>query len=611
MKITIKALNNSFISRYAKRLVSNKISTSSFRIYPAVLLIFFVSFSISVPAQEKKTINKNVKVVKAYSPSLSDASKVNRMPVLKDSVGVKSEFKYSIQSKAVITSNDIEPITPARLGKGRKEPLKSSYFRAGFGNYNSFFGDLNYNILQSEPFVLGLNVGHWSSFGNVTLEDGERVDAPFHDTWGKVGFDYLLRNKTFYTRIDFNHNIYNYYGYHTVDPDSTYLAPGYVNPVQGNTLIPDAKQRLAGVDVIVGFKNNVVRDDRIIYDMTLGYRSFGNKTGVSQNGFDIGGSAYFPLGTIGLAIDLDIRYNSTLTPDLTGPLYHFHDRKNTLIGFSPKVVFNFEKAKVNVGLLLYGELDTFDDQFQIAPILTGELTIVEGVVSIEGGLKGHYNQNDYRTVQYENPFVSPDRNVKTSFYGIDLFAAVKGNFSKSMSFGLDFSYAMFMNEHFYINRFFLENRGADSRFDYTNLFAPIYDDGSVLTFTGELLYHPSEKLRLLAKGTYYGWKTDSLSKAWNKPDMELVFNGKFSPVKDLWVDAGINILGKRYAFDPYAWAEKKLKPVYDLNIGAEYYYNSTWSFFARVNNLAASKYYMWNGYPAQGINVHVGIGISF
>jgi len=174
MKVTIKALNNSFISRDVERSLSKDILISSFRVIPAVLLIFFMFFSFPATAQEKKekkTINKNVKVVKAYSPSLSDVSKVNRMPVLKDSVGPKPVFKYSILSKAVITGNDIEPITPARLGKGRKEPLKSSYFRAGFGNYNSFFGDLNYNILQSEPFVLGLNVGHWSSFGSVTLED--------------------------------------------------------------------------------------------------------------------------------------------------------------------------------------------------------------------------------------------------------------------------------------------------------------------------------------------------------------------------------------------------------------------------------------------------------
>ena len=139
----------------------------------------------------------------------------------------------------------------------------------------------------------------------------------------------------------------------------------------------------------------------------------------------------------------------------------------------------------------------------------------------------------------------------------------------------------------------------------------VYDDGSLLTFSGEVLYHPNEKFNILAKGTYYGWNLDSLSRAWNKPDVEFVFKSRFSPVRNLWVDGGFNILGKRFAFDPGTLAEKKLKAVIDLNLGAEYLFNSTWSFFSNVNNLVSSKYYMWNGYPAQGINVHVGVGISF
>jgi hypothetical protein len=308
---------------------------------------------------------------------------------------------------------------------------------------------------------------------------------------------------------------------------------------------------------------------------------------------------------------MDIRHNNTSIPDSIGPLYYFQERKNTLLGISPKMVFIFDRAKVNVGLLMYGELDSFDDEFQIAPVLTGELSIVEGVVSIEGGIKGHYNQNDYKSVQYENPFVSPDQNIKTAFYGLDMFATVKGNFSKSTSFSADVSYAMFMNEHFWVNKFYLYGTVSNLNFHYSNQFVPVYDDGSLLTVSGELLYHPNEKFKLLTKATYYGWNTDSLYTAWHKPEVEFMVDSRFSPVKDLWVTAGFNVLGKRFAFDPTAIDEKKLDAVFDLNVGAEYYYNSVWSFYAGVNNIAAAKYYKWNGYPMQGVNVHIGIGISF
>ncbi len=575
------------------------------------LLYMLILFSFSLSAQEKDAISKDVKVVKAYSPSLSDAFKMNRMPVLNDSISLNTEFKYSILSKAMITGYNIEPITPAKIARERMKSLKSSYLRAGIGNYNSLFGDLNYNILQSESFVLGLDIGHITSLGNLVLENDTKVDAPFHDTWGDVGFNYLFDEKTLYADINFKHNIYNYYGYETMNSDQSYFVPGYTDTIPQNLLQPNKKQRLSGIDFRLGFKNNEIRDDRLSYDMSIGYSSFSNLTGVLQNGFDIGGSAYFPIGTVGLNVDVDIRNNNTSVPDSIGPLYYFQQRKNTLIGISPKMVFIFDRAKVNVGLLLYGELDSFEDQFQIAPVLTGELTIVEGVVSMEGGMKGHYHQNDYRTVQYENPFVSPDQNIKTAFYGLDVFTKIKGNFSKSTSFSAYASYAMFMNEHFWVNKFYLYGTVSDFNFHYSNQFVPVYDDGSLLTVSGELLYQPNEKFNLLTKATYYGWNTDSLTQAWHKPEMELMVNSRFSPVKDLWIDAGFNVLGKRYAFDPTAIAQKRLDAVFDLNIGAEYNYNSVWSFFARVNNLAASKYYKWNGYPMQGVNVHVGVGISF
>ena len=619
MKTVIKPIVNILLSifLFAKDKKENYLGINECKFHPSIqggrvgLLLFFMVCSVSLLAQEKESISKDVKVVKAYSPSLSDAFKMNRMPVMNDSISLSTEFKYSILSKAMVVGSGIEPITPARLAKEGRKSLKSSYLKAGIGNYNSIFADLNYNILQSESFVLGLNVGHWTSLGNLILENDEKVDAPFHDTWGDVKFNYLFDDKTLYTEINFKHNIYNYYGFSNMNPDSVYMVPGYGSSVSQTLLQPEEKQRLSGVDFRIGFKNNEIRDDRVSYDMSFGYGAFSNLTGVSQNGFDIGGSAYFPVGTVGFAVDVDIRNNNTSIPDSIGPLYYFRERKNTLIGVSPRMVFVFDRAKINVGLLLFGELDSFDDQFQIAPVLTGELSVVEGVVSIEGGLKGHYHQNDYKTVQYENPFVSPDQNVKTAFYGLDLFAIVKGNFSKSTSFSADVSYAMFMNEHFYINKFYLEEGLPDINFHYSKQFVPIYDDGSLLTVSGEFLFHPNEKFNLLTKATYYGWNTDSLAQAWHKPEMELMVNSRFSPVTDLWIEAGFNVLGKRYAFDPTAWDEKKLDAVFDLNIGAEYYYNSRWSFYARVNNLAASKYYKWNGYPMQGVNVNVGIGISF
>ena len=58
-------------------------------------------------------------------------------------------------------------------------------------------------------------------------------------------------------------------------------------------------------------------------------------------------------------------------------------------------------------------------------------------------------------------------------------------------------------------------------------------------------------------------------------------------------------------------AAHKMKPIYDLNLGASYAYLDWLSVFVKLNNILNSKYDYFNGYPVQGINAMVGASFSF
>jgi hypothetical protein len=576
-----------------------------------IFLVFAIALgSAGLMGQEQEVINKDVKVVRAYTPSLSDAFKLNQMPELDDTSSFKPQFNYRILSKTLSTEYSVEPITPAKLAKRKQERLMNSYLRAGAGNYSTIFADLNYNIQQSESFVLGLNVGHFTSAAELKLENGNRVDAPLHDTWGNLNFRYLFDDKTVYTDLEFLHNIYHYYGQQNMSDGQNYVVPDYETVVGGDVLRTNKKQRLAGFNFLLGIKNNEIREDKLSYDTHFGFSSFGNFTGVSQNGFRLGGSSRMPAGDLNFDLDVEIDHYRLAVPDSINPLYTFEKRNNTLISATPRLVFNYDQARLNVGLLIAGEMDSFEDQFYIAPVLTGELTVAEGIISMFGGLNGRYNRNDYRTMQYENPFVSPDEHGKTAFYGLNLFAGIKGNMSAVTSFSADVSYAFFKDEHFYVNKYY-QLDGSLNEFHYTNQFDVVHDDGKLLKVAGEFVFHPSETVELLVRGTYSGWQLDSLSNAWHKPDMELNFRGRFSPVDHLFIDASVNVYGKRFAFAPSSQMEQELEAVFDLNIGAEYHFSSRLNCFLQFNNLAAANYFKWYGYPSHGLNARAGVGWSF
>lgn len=575
----------------------------------SILTLLVFSFILSGTGFAQEKIAQDVKVVRAYTPTVSDAYKVNHMPVLDDTTTLRPNFNYRILSKSVVTDYKPEPITAARLKDDRAMHLQSSYLKAGLGNYGTVIGELGYNVLQSEPFLLGLHLGHNSSFGEVKLEDETIVDAPFHDTWADVDFKHFFDDKTFSAGLSFLHNVYSYYGYQSLTDDSEYFVPGYTDPVTGTNLSIDDRQRLSMVDLTLGFRNNNSDEMKTSYDVGFGFNSFGNVTGVKQNGFELTGSVLHPINDMRFGLDLKIASFKTNVPDSIGPMFYFDDRGSTLISANPAAYFEFDKAKLKVGLLVAGLIDTEGDEFYVAPDVLGELTVVEGIVSLYGGVNGKIMMNDYKTVSYENPFVSPDANVKTAFHGINLLAGIEGNFSSKTSFSTGVEYSFFSEEHFFVNKDYRSAAlSADPVYHQANLFRPVYDDGRLLKVKGEMLFRPKKEAEILLHGAYYGWNLDELQEAWHKPELEVGVKGQYFMFSNLRLDAGLSYLGERSAFDPLLSNQKKaLDGVVDINLGGEFYFSKKWTFWAELNNIAASKYYKWNGYPMQGLNVRVGM----
>jgi hypothetical protein len=565
-------------------------------------------------AAAQEEINQDVKVVKAYTPTVSDAFKVNYMPVLDDSSSLKPNFNYRILSTSVVTNYQPTPIAAAKINTERKEHLLKSYIKGGVGNYSALQAELGYNILESEKFVLGLNAGHITSLGNITLEDDNTVDAPFHDTWANARFKHFFDDKTLSVDMNFRHNMYQYYGYQTLNADNTYWLPDG-ELASGVGFMPDMDQRLSKFEATIGLGNNETDERSTKYHAAIGMNAFGNLTGVSQLGGQLSGQLYRPIGELALELNGTIQSYKTNVPDSIGPMYMFKDRSQLLLSLNPSVSFMFSRAKLKVGLLVAGLVDTEGDELYLTPDVMGELTVVEGIVSIYGGLNGRVNVNDYATMMYENVFASADINVQSSIYGLNLLAGIKGNFSASTSFSAGVEYAMFNNEHFWVNRSYMTPTSVPDVLNvqhYSNLFDVVYDDGSLLTVRGELLYKPRRTMEFLLSGAYYGWNLDSQEKAWHKPEVELGAEGSFNLIDNLYATAGIKYLGERWAYDVTNEAAiKQLKGVVDVNVGAEYFFSKQWSFWASVNNVTAAKYYKWNGYPMQGLNARAGIIFSF
>lgn len=569
-----------------------------------------------VTIDPEESINQDVRVVREYNPTVSDAFKINEMPEQSDTDVQAPDFKYQLSGKAMVGTPEVVPLIPAKMAKEPREELYPSYLQGYVGNYNMLGGALHYNLVQNEKFALALKAAHESSMGDIEVM-GVDNDADYHETLGGLYMRHFFKRKTLSIDMDFSNFAYRYYGYSTMDATKPYVAPYPENnssafpEASGADLIPENQQHQTAFDVTMGLQNQVTGNDETRYDLKMGYSTFGNRTGVKENQFRYKGDFDFALGELGFRLETGMHHASTNVPAGEMPeLYFFENRQQTLVELNPSLIKANKNLLLHMGLRFAAEFDDLEDNLYISPDVTAKLTIAEGFLAIEGGITGEIMPSTYRSVMEENPFVSPDQDVKTAFHGVRFFMGAKGNFTKSTSFGARVAYNVFHNEHFFVNKQYAPfNTGAGLPNDFSNQFGVDYDDGRMLEVSGEFKMRFTPELDMVLRGTYYGWDTDSLEYAWHKPKSEVGARMTYKYNESLTLYVSGNVLGARYASLPEEIM--KLDPVYDFNIGANYNYNKRWHFFGEVRNLAASKYYRWYGYPMQGINGRVGLGYSF
>lgn len=577
------------------------------------IITLLLAFGIAIGVNAQDPLSQDVRVVREFDPTVSDAMKINQMPGREDTIEVNPEFNYNVMGHALVGTPEVESLKAARLARQRKGDLFPSYVRGGLGNYQTLFGDIFYNITRNEKFAFALHLGQESSWGNLELEDGSDSDAPYHQTDGSVYLRHFFDDKTLEFDLDFDRYAYEYYGFQKIDPSILY-DPDYSNDaVPGENLVPDRKQRQTAFDLHFGLMGQQSDVDETRYHINFDYGAFNNYTGVGENAFELSGDIKSPFSGMALHVNGGAAYRMVHKPsgdEKMPDLWTFDDREQIFLKINPRLAIPGEKLSVEVGVNLTGEFSDSED-FYLSPHVKGELVIAEGIVSTFMGMTGEVHDYSYRAVMKENPFVSPDELVETAHSNIRGFAGVKGNFSSATSFTARLDYEFIENEHFFINRFFPYS-GSQNQFGMSNLFTTVYDDVTLLTLSGELLVRPVRELDIVLKGAYYGWQTDVLEEAWHKPEMEIGLRAGYVFSEELRIDAAFNVLGERKALDLTSpEGVKHLDAVTDFNLGANYQFNKRLHFFGRIQNIFAAKYYRWSGYPMQGVNFRLGAGYSF
>jgi len=584
-------------------------------------IIFAVLLGHSVilaSAQQDTTkLHKEVEVVKAYKPSISDAYKINDMPQIAAPSNQKPTFDYQIKTQPMITNFSIEPVQAAQMVTRSRIPLNQGLLKLGLGNYLTQYGEFFYNSKASRYTNIGLHLKTHLSNGKIKLDNEDKVKAPNNNNLAEFFVNSNLRSGLLSTKVFVERKSFRYFGYTgdklTVEEKEMYMP------------MWDEKQAFPRAGLSLSYSKRHDPRANLNFQTGLKYQYFGTKTGQKEHLFNWNGLFSAPIDLMEGVLDAGITYSSAdsvYTPhaESTGK------RNQFVLKANPSAEFTSDMLKFRLGLNSYTvfEKDQGAD-YLLAPNTRIEFTPVKNVITVYAGTDGYLEQNNYSVIATENPFVRPDQNVKNAKYRYILTGGIRGKFTPDFSYGLQADYANIRNQHFYYLNNMEITEASVTSYNLDNTFDVEYDKVKQFTFGGELQYALNQEVNIRFQAKYHSYSLDSLAEAWLKPSFESSASFYFDPEGPVSFTADISFIGQRKALIRTTYSDldvpnaqmtvndeiSTLDAIVNLNMGVEYQFSENLSFWGRANNYSFKKYELFPGYTTPRFSMLIGASFTF
>ena len=581
---------------------------NTFKIYLSIVIVILtiqVSFS---QVKDENIGSEVVNIVKAYTPTISDAFKVKETPVIEDEDNTKKEtIKYNIFSFPVASTFTPAKGNAASVDKAEREKIYRNYATLGFGNYPTINAELFITENFGRSSYVGGSLRHLSSQGGIK---GVVLDDKYANTSLDVTYGSREKEMSWNVDLGVKNQIYNWYG---LPIETIVFDEASIGEI-------DSKQSYN--TIALGGKLNMEKS--FFNEATLQFKRFSDRLGSGENrfyakpnfDFDVMEQkikANFILDYVGGTFDKD--YNA-----FGGIKY------NTIIfGTKPSILYQKDDLSVNLGVgVFYASTkinDSNDGQVFIYPNVKASYKIVGDILVAYAGLEGNLKQNSYGDFVSENPFVSPTLLIAPTDNNFDFYAGLKGKLANSVAFNLRASYNDDENKALFKSNEYDFNNLNEEGYTNGNSFTVVYDKVKTASIFGEIKADFSKNVTFGLNATYNNYGTDVEEEAWNLPQFNVGATLDFDITNQWYAGANVFFVGERndliskvVTTFPLFSATREvitLDSYFDLNAHVGYKYNDRLTAFLRGNNLANQQYNRWANFPVQGIQVLSGANYKF
>lgn len=550
-----------------------------------------LSLSLSAAAQTKDGDTEpidmgDMTIYNEYTPSIKDANRIQPIPVIIDTVVVQPRFEYSVFSVQYPTSFSPAPLQAADLKPEPLAPLDNGWVKLGFGNYLSPYIEANYHNLRSKDYSLGAFARHHSAHGKINNSIDQKVYAGYNDNDIRLYGKKFLTKSTLFSNISFASREDYFYG----------VNPSLIDVVDIPLIRTDMeKQRYNVFGINAGVNSNNTGKNELNYDFMLDYRYLKAIDTTHQHYFGIDLNMNKAVKKLNVGADVEFTLYKT----------NIIDSSWIVPSFRPYVQLNDKQWQIRLGVNGTGEFSGDSSRYHLYPDVLIQHNISNTLIPY-ASFRGNLQFNDLERAGFENPYTSYRLMLEPTNYAQIIDLGIKGNIDRKIRFNLKGNYSKIDNMYFYV---------IDTASELKNKFTTVYSNVERFSGYGEIVVAANDKLNVFLNGHYYWYSyIKSEDKPWHMPNFDVNLFARYQFNKELSFGAGVYVTGTRWTKNPDAVDADdhfKMKPFFDINLNAEYKIASNFSGFIYLNNIAAQKYYIWDGYRAHGFNVMLGLTYSF
>lgn len=568
--------------------------------------ILLLSATAFAQVKDENIGTEVVNVVKPYTPTISDAFKVKETPAVEDEDNSKkADIKYNIFSFPVASTFTPSKGRAASVDKTPQEKIYKNFVSLALGNYGTINGELFVTKNIGDNGYIGGMVRHLSSAGGikeVELEDSFRNS--------QVDLTYGTRTDAMSWNIDggYQNQMYNWYGL----PENFRIELPQ----------PDRQDIIDGISPEHVFQNlylgtKLSFNEGIFNDVSAKFSHFWDSYGGAENRFFAKPTISFDLNDTKIKTEFVVDYVGGQFDEFFGPLEDYK-YGYTNIGVHPSFGIVKDDWSINLGAAAFYSMATEggDSKFFVYPQVNASYKVVGDLMVFYAGAEGTLQQNSYRDLTNENPFIAPIQIIAPTDRQFDVFAGLKGKLANAVSYNVRASYLSERDKALFKANDY-DNAVIDN-YDHGNSFGVVYDDVRTITVFGELNADFSKNVSFGINGSFFGYNTADQPEAWNLPTFKLGSSLDVNITPKWYAGAQVFFVGERkdaqLNLDNVIAAEDGIvtvKSYFDANFHLGYKHNDRLTGFLKLNNIANQQYERWLNYPVQGIQVLLGASYKF